>query len=121
MNREIRFRAFFKGEMFQLDQITTSAKAWTCENGRGVSLIYQSNIPVMQFTGLSDKNGREIYEGDICETYTVDDGKLIDKVIFERGSFLFQCDKKLSLPIGEYKTDYIEVIGNIYETPQLLK
>jgi uncharacterized phage protein (TIGR01671 family) len=85
---------------------------------------WEEDFILMQFTGLKDKNGKEIYEGDILRTITYDKTY---EVSFYIGSFVlidkdpgFTTIKKS--PIGCYQTDIIlEVIGNIYENPELLK
>ena len=72
----------------------------------------QDDLKVMQFTGLTDKNGKEIYEGDIVRyrdgIYKVD--------WFENGFYLFR-DVRAKFDIWWVDT---EVVGNIYENPELL-
>lgn len=71
---------------------------------------------LMQYTGLKDKNGREIYEGDLVY---VTQWKNKYKVIFDDGMFKASGKAKFSLItiMGEVKC---EVIGNIYESPELI-
>ena len=82
-------------------------------------------VIVRQYTGLKDKNGKEIYEGDLllnknCNNYYVRPVT----VMFEDGSFCFNdsgcptCDEFLGNLL--LNTDF-EVIGNIYENPELLE
>lgn len=69
---------------------------------------------LMQSTGLKDKNGKLIYEGDIVNIYD----RFIDKIIFHKGCF---CVSKGSYNQATYwKDDTMEVIGNIYENKELL-
>jgi uncharacterized phage protein (TIGR01671 family) len=85
----------------------------------------------MQFTGLKDKNGKDIYEGDIIKKkyllYLLDGTKeeviYIGEVIFSQGAFMIsKCahyNWHIDTPSGSIKE--WEVIGNIYENPELLK
>lgn len=71
----------------------------------------------MQFTGLTDKNGREIYEGDIYRL-TFDGGKTFDPDLKAVRNFVEDSYWLKSLG---YQGQDVEVIGNIYENPELLK
>ena len=77
----------------------------------------------MWSTGLKDKNKKEIYEGDIVKAnlrfFDIVDQKC--RVIFHNGSFGLQYGYSLDYfkPLATW--DDIEVIGNIYENPELLK
>ena len=77
----------------------------------------------MQFTGLHDKNGKEIYEGDIVHNistkekgYAVPQG-WVGTVFYSIDRFLLDCGGAVILSIKEP----CEIIGNIYENPELLK
>lgn len=94
----------FDGKFKDVDQITTKT-------------VPNSDIEIMQFTGLKDVNGSEIFEGDILE-HTVRRGAK-GEVIFEDASFRTKCgDVKMLL--GASVSNEMEIIGNIYETPELL-
>ena len=68
---------------------------------------------LMQYTGLHDKNGKEIYEGDIIK-YCFNDESKIDYIVFESGMFTVSNAIRWGF-------EYDEVIGNIYENPELLE
>jgi len=86
---------------------------------------HDCDVKLMQFTGLVDKNGEEIYEGDVVITNqpTYDDEPTKNIITFSRGAFIIQdcgVNEKLDIPLYEYGSEYIEIIGNIYENPELL-
>lgn len=73
----------------------------------------------LQYTGLNDKHGREIYEGDIVHVSTLDFGNMLVK--FHRGAFLFYRHEQ-GKGVRGYRAHYYdesEIIGNIYENPEL--
>jgi uncharacterized phage protein (TIGR01671 family) len=84
--------------------------------------------PIMQFTGLKDKNGKEIYEGDILNLHYPIVGldikdeylSLIVVINFDGGSFWFNGGGYTDCNWHFYNSEDREVIGNIYENPELL-
>lgn len=81
----------------------------------------KADIELMQYTGLKDKNGNEIYEGDIVRF-----GKEIGFIgELQHGSYTFnrketywKCDP---IPFCSMSFKYVEVIGNVYENSELLE
>jgi len=65
---------------------------------------------LMQYTGLKDKNGKEIYEGDIIQR-----GTTVSDIVFENCGFKLRKGNSVCDVIKPF-----EVIGNIYENPELL-
>jgi len=95
------------------------------------SCIIDLHYPIMQYTGLVDKNGKEIYEGDIFAAFyemIFKDGVLVNEcgyniyqVIYANG--MFCTDESDDLPIGLWIKEDVaacEVIGNIYQNLELL-
>ena len=131
MNREIKFRAWHKDlkKMFKIGQITLEEGTWNFEpNDRGfigMSIPYQPSFVLMQYTGLHDKNGKEIYDGDIvyCQTKY---GKAKAIIKFIDGKFVAYWNSALTHPENGYHiacyeiNKRFEVIGNIYDNPELL-
>ena len=120
MNREIKFRAWDEEgkRWINLDEcvITIDGQIHST-SGRNIHRNITDKVDVQQFTGLTDKNGKEIYEGDIVE--------LNDRGVKRRSVVRFDikdCDESCFhfRSYGWY-VDEIKVIGNIYENPELLK
>ena len=89
-------------------------------NRQEIRGAYFEDIELMQYTGLKDKNNKEIYEGDILSNGN--DEKLY-KIIFENGSFRaeFKGDfEEHSFDLIDVVAQGCEIVGNIYENPELL-
>lgn len=117
--REIKFRAWDGEKMnYEVDMLSKwgaikkgySSTPWIKEASAGFS---------MQYTGLKDKNGKEIYEGDIVSA--IDFEKTNYKIKFEDGCFIFTNGLRgHQLDYSTIQNLQAEVIGNIYENPELL-
>lgn len=71
---------------------------------------------VGQYTGLDDKNGAQIFEGDLIKAITQDEGEEIFTVVFMNGIFgLKKQHGGYKCPIATYACSAAEVIGNIYD------
>ena len=132
--REIKFRVWAKGKdddgcigYLETRSPVASGIDFFFDGGwRGISYFLQhDNFIVQQYTGLKDKNGKEIYEGDICDA-----GMVIGPVEFIIGSFSLASNPLIEfLPknICAFDPDFdpswidVTVIGNIYEKPEILK
>ena len=104
MTRPIKFRAWDKHSKEMYEDITYDKEA---EEGVRPWVF-------MQYTGLTDKNGKEIYEGDILYD-NFEEG--IFKVVWENASFVVEDLNGIGLEISED----CKIIGNIHKTPELLE
>ena len=126
--REIKFRAWVKGRkaIFEVILINYVSKKVTYLLERVGHLLSIRDakfydVELMQYTGLKDKNNKEIYEGDILSD---GNNEKPYKVIFENGSFRaeFEGDfEEYSFDLIDVVAQSCEVVGNIYENSELME
>jgi uncharacterized phage protein (TIGR01671 family) len=143
MAREIKFRAWdqetdLMKRVFGFDDNWVRCWNWDdLDDGPyqddDTNSVQRKNAVLMQFTGLKDKNGRKIYEGDIVRSAPTPDLSvpfIIAKVVWEQDVFsdgdpafkMFHQQSGHTTSFKQMKNrEPFEVIGNIYENPELLK
>jgi len=120
--REIKFRAWDKEERKMVSDFDIEATS-------GDPVINESqsdprDLIVMQYTGLLDKNGKEIYEGDIVKSTAFN----ASEVRFKHGAFIIGYHRGSSTAVRPMllqnnavdKAGRLEIIGNIYQNPGLI-
>jgi len=107
--REIKFRAWYDRSWFTDQGLENEDKGFMMSwNELDIHHFYDDDVKLMQYTGLKDINGKEIYEGDILKSGWGYSG------VVEYDSFMFMKSE------GRISDD-VEIIGNIYENPELLE
>lgn len=137
--REVKYRAWVEKEKELVDVITIYFEDRTVTLPIQTSVIAEEwwdkttwnfeDVVLMQSTGLKDKNGREIYEGDIVHAYTAESngyGKE-DYISAEITGVVTFKDISFGLQVGNIFNDLwtnaetFVVEGNIYENPEILE
>ncbi|MDK7118197.1 YopX family protein [Streptococcus oralis] len=118
-----KFRAYDGGSlnrMYQPDEVMVgNGDIWIIdEDSVAGEWIVNNDLELMQSTGLFDKNGKEIFEGDIVSIDTDEFGLLVVK--YETGIYWLTEDEQCVEHLSDYYK-YVSVIGNIYENPELLE
>ena len=113
--RKHKYRAWDKE-----NKVWVNVEGFLCKEGKITHIITDDRceyelkyFKLVEFTGLNDKNGFEIFEGDMVSN------DLKEKGIVKWEGIGFNWGNNFSINKGD--TDEIEVIGNIYENPELLK
>lgn len=144
MIKEIKFRAWHIKDQKMIDWsliCQTALNRGECPLMYHVlSVIGRYHYQVMQFTGMKDKDGRDIYEGDLIryEQSTKDGSRIvIGEVVYRKDLCCFQGLEKLQFensyrilsadpydyknPNKVYFDPTVEVVGNVYENPNLIE
>jgi len=130
MNREIKFRVLDneKKQFVSRNNVLLSLLEDHKLKDLNDSILLQKKYKLMQYTGLKDINGVEIYEGDIVKFLNpfreVDENIYnISSVVFLDGAYkvcyiYYENNEKRTFFLND--CDKLEVIGNIYQNPELL-
>lgn len=112
-SRLIKFRAW--------DKVDYMSNPFTLQDIQDKKIQFTSDCPVMQFTGLYDKNGKEIYESDLV--IIAGDLRVIEWYVIGLRAKSIKHDYNFPVHYpfvkGE-KTDW-EIIGNVHQNPELLR
>lgn len=119
MNREIKFRAWSEHQYKMINFNDLVNQEWNFQDIDRIN-CGGSFCKLMQYTGRKDKNGKEIYEGDIIEKH------------FEKYEVLFHNCEWVFTKLNDYYKEYFyklnffdnenfEIVGNIFENPEFIK
>ena len=119
-----RFRAWLKKEQKmdnEIDHISWLEDELYCIGDGITYMVLAEDLVLMQSTGLKDKNGKEIFEGDILKN-----NNYITSVFYEKGAYCVKFRRTTNTTVTMNVISFIEkyktkIVGNIYENPELLE
>lgn len=117
--REIKYKAFLIKQKFICDVLWIDIHeetVWVEYAPDSISFFPFDEVEIMQFTWLLDKNGKEIYEGDVVRVYNDD----IAQIVFKKCIILWKT-KSSDYMLCNMEWEDFEVIWTIYENPELIK
>lgn len=127
--REIKFRAWNVRNQVMVDDfvISPTGEKLTHSGNLLYEGVYETKLELMQCTGLKDKNGTEIYEGDIVGDFS--EKRLPKHLVVVWGTDGFELSDEVKGGSWYVKPEFVdddwgshcEVIGNIYENKELIK
>ena len=129
MSNRFKFRVWNKKESrYDNESYVVVSDGLLYGHNYGLYIVNQESFIIQQYTGVKDKNGKEIYEGDILSykqhlhnTSIKSDKK--DYIVYDNAMFCFKSDfgtQSFGGGMSNAGREEFEVIGNIFENPELL-
>ena len=127
--RKYKFRACdnWWGKMYYFD-FAKNIEATPDDELKGLWILHkegsvyaiQDKIKIMQYTGSKDKNGKEIYEGDLVQVLDYASWEGLYKVVWDEESLMYVLEDAYGDKEKMCEFEHYLVRGNIYENPELL-